>query len=1179
MKSGLLFPFLGHRWRFVGFLALIWSSILHAQVTVDGTFGPAGPLSGPHYAISADLGHQMGGNLFHSFGQFSIHAGESATFSGPNSVANIIGRVTGGQTSLIDGTMRSTIPGASLYLLNPAGILFGENARLDVQGSFHASTADYLRLSDGGRFDARAPEHSVLTVAPVAAFGFLGDAPAPITIDGSFLTVPAGRTLSLIGGDITLTDATVYAPGGRIDVAAVGSAGEVWSTATDLALQGFGAMGTLTLTREPTADRVMVERGELLGEMPLADLDTSGEGGGAIFIRGGRWVSRGGWVFADTYGARAGRDIQVTITGDIRFDQGSGLTADTLSAGAGGSIDLTADTLTLSNGSEIATRTVGAGDAGAVAVTVRDSVGIAGTDAEGFPSGLFATTLDSGSAGSISLDVGWLHLREGGEIATGTRGAGDGGDLTVTARHSVSLEGSSGLFASALGDSTGRAGTIRVTAPVIDLADRAGIGSVTEGSGDAGSITLEVDQLSLRRGGEIATGTRGAGDGGDLTVTARESVSIAGTDAEGFRSGLFANALEDSTGRAGAIRVTAPALDLADGARIESVTEGPGDAGSIALEVDQLSLRRGSQIATGTWGAGDGGDLTVTARDSVSLEDFSGLFASALGDSTGRAGTIRVTAPVIDLADRAGIGSVTEGSGDAGSIALEADQLSLRRGGEIAAGTRGAGDGGDLTVTARESVSLEDSGLFANALGDSTGRAGAIRVTAPALDLADGGRIESDTWGPGDAGSIALDVDQLSLRRGSVINTSTAGAGDGGDLTVTAREAVSLEDSGLFASALQDSTGRAGTIRVTAPALDLADGARIESGTWGSGDAGSITLEVDQLSLRRGSLIDASTAGAGDGGDLTVTARHLNIREGSIATSTYGDGDAGDIIINAGNVLIDGQGSEFFTGLFSSVLSSSAAGTGGGVYLTIADTLTVQQGGMINAGTFGAGNAGNVTITTPRLTLADGGKIQATAAQATGGNLFINVDHLKLFDGSEISSSVAGNELSDGGNVTLNSTNLVALSGSKITAQANQGRGGNIIVNADVFLHDAASISEVLNASSQVAGNDGAVRNNAPTTDISGSLVALNTGYLDAAGQLSPRCGTGDPDERSRFTMQGRGALPIGPDDPGMAPASRCGPEIVALTSTVTTEELGNDLLPTPPAEPPIPTAFGFNNR
>ena len=141
-------------WRWTLVLT-IYAGSIPAQVTMDGTLGRAGALPGPNYAITADLGQQVGGNLFHSFGTFSIPTGASATFSGPASVNNIIGRVTGGQVSQIDGTLRSTISGASLYLLNPAGVLFGENARLDVSGSVHVSTADTLRLRDGGQFPCK----------------------------------------------------------------------------------------------------------------------------------------------------------------------------------------------------------------------------------------------------------------------------------------------------------------------------------------------------------------------------------------------------------------------------------------------------------------------------------------------------------------------------------------------------------------------------------------------------------------------------------------------------------------------------------------------------------------------------------------------------------------------------------------------------------------------------------------------------------------------------------------------------------------------------------------------------------------------------------------------------------------------------------------------------------------
>src|SRR5439155_17967956 len=160
-------------------------------ITPDGTLGTAVTRSGNLYTITGGTRPGNGPNLFHSFDRFSVGTGNIASFTGPQTgIMNILSRVTGGQRSDIDGTLRSEISGANLYLLNPSGVLFGPNASLDVSGSFHVSTADYLRLADGARFSAHLSDTSVLTVAPPEAFGFLGPAPAPISVSGSTLAVP-----------------------------------------------------------------------------------------------------------------------------------------------------------------------------------------------------------------------------------------------------------------------------------------------------------------------------------------------------------------------------------------------------------------------------------------------------------------------------------------------------------------------------------------------------------------------------------------------------------------------------------------------------------------------------------------------------------------------------------------------------------------------------------------------------------------------------------------------------------------------------------------------------------------------------------------------------------------------------------------------------------------------------
>ena len=82
--------------------------------------------------------------------------------------------------------------------------MFGPNASLDISGSFYASTADYLQLGEGGRFDASQPDQTVLSVSAPSAFGFMGENAAGITVDNSKLAVDTGKSFGLIGGDLSI---------------------------------------------------------------------------------------------------------------------------------------------------------------------------------------------------------------------------------------------------------------------------------------------------------------------------------------------------------------------------------------------------------------------------------------------------------------------------------------------------------------------------------------------------------------------------------------------------------------------------------------------------------------------------------------------------------------------------------------------------------------------------------------------------------------------------------------------------------------------------------------------------------------------------------------------------------------------------------------------------------------
>src|SRR5438132_240994 len=185
-------------------LLILGAHPLLGGVVLDGSFGTRGPLPGPNFMITAPMGRLVNTNLFQSFSQFNLINTESATFTGPSTVHNILARVTSGGPSSIDGAVNSSIPGANLFFLNPAGVMFGAHAQVNVSGSFAVSTANYLKLADGGKFNTSLGGRDVLTSAPVSAFGFLTSAPAPVSITGSTLNVASQKSFSLVAGDITM---------------------------------------------------------------------------------------------------------------------------------------------------------------------------------------------------------------------------------------------------------------------------------------------------------------------------------------------------------------------------------------------------------------------------------------------------------------------------------------------------------------------------------------------------------------------------------------------------------------------------------------------------------------------------------------------------------------------------------------------------------------------------------------------------------------------------------------------------------------------------------------------------------------------------------------------------------------------------------------------------------------
>ena len=183
----------------------------------DGT-GTAVTPNGNQFNITGGTLSKDGANLFHSFSKFGLTAEQIANFQSSPAIRNILGRVTGGDISQIDGLIKVTGGNANLFLMNPSGIVFGRNARLDVPASFTATAANGIEFGSNWFNATGTNDYAALVGAP-SAFYFGMAKPGAILNFGQ-LNVPDGQNLTLLGGTVTSTG-TLKAPGGQITVAPV----------------------------------------------------------------------------------------------------------------------------------------------------------------------------------------------------------------------------------------------------------------------------------------------------------------------------------------------------------------------------------------------------------------------------------------------------------------------------------------------------------------------------------------------------------------------------------------------------------------------------------------------------------------------------------------------------------------------------------------------------------------------------------------------------------------------------------------------------------------------------------------------------------------------------------------------------------------------------------------------
>ena len=880
-------------------------SAAQSQVTLDGTLGPVQTLVGPDFQVTAELGHQVGGNLFHSFESFSLATGETAQFMGPSSVERIIGRVTGKHASIINGKLSSSVPAADLYLINPMGVSFGPTAIVDIEGSLHISTADRLRMKDGAYFNASYPNDSQLSSAVPETFGFLNNNPGQITIQQSSLVVSEGQAISLIAGDIEaygLPESnyeSLEAPGGEINLVSVASTNEV------------------IFENENNQLSIALNHSEALGEIKLVNssLQAGGDGGGTIMIRGGRLITDGSFIQASAKGpidgtlvSNPGLGIDIELTKDLQLVNDSAIETNVFEGVAhhSGGIRIRAHNIDIDEGSFINSNVGGIG-----------------------------------RSGDIDIEAKELTIHNQSLINARTAGSGDAGDIYIQA-NKVSLYGGGFIFSQAARNS-GSGGDIFINTDQLSLLnehDPSGLNGIASRSelmstGDAGNMKITTRELNLSGGRTfISAPTFGQGRGGNIDIEISDKAWLYGSELWPFDTGIFATTF--GIGKAGNISISANRIQASHYADILTSTFNRGDAGDLTVEVNHLQLSDGSNISSSSFGdaTGNAGDLNLIAKNIFisgvenSLNpgglNFTGLttFTSAPG---GDAGHLQIKAERLQLDKVSYISSQTQGPGQSGDIDIHVTKLDLLNGSAILANTLGAGHGGTVSIIA-DSVTLAGispqpiMGAAGNRqrvpssintqTGFGGGEGGEIQVTATDLIL-DAGQISAETFGSGKGGNIELSSDHLhikgrpgfsqSIQARSFCNLETCGeAGgisiqtetliaedtsistqtvlaSGGNIEIFSQEFVTLIDSNVTTS-VGGGNKSAGNISITEPnVLTLLDNSHIEANTFG-GVGGVVNISTDTLFQSPDSTITAEAESRlGIDGVVEVDAPDTNI--------------------------------------------------------------------------------------------------------------------------------------------------------------------------------------------------------------------------------------------------------------------------------------------------------------
>ena len=715
-------------------------NIAQAQVTPDNTVDTNVNQNGNVSEITG--GQTRGDNLFHSFQDFSVPTGNEAFFDNADTIENVFSRVTGGNISNIDGLIRAN-GSASLFLVNPAGIIFGQNASLNIGGSFIGSSADSILFPDGVEFSASDTQaQPVLTVNAPIGLGFR-DNPGDLVNRANFLDdggtpddpadddliglrVTDDNTIGLIGGNVLIDSGSVSSTGGRIEIGSVAGNNTVSLTEVaegwDIGYEGVTNFQDINLTAS-------------------AFVESFDENTGDIEIQG-RNISllEGSQIAINSEVGQAG-NISVIASESLTINSnGASFPSQIIenikkeATGAGSQISIDTPQLSLINGGQITTRNLNTGNGADIVVNSPkiqlDKLGAILAQAQ--PDA-------TGNGGNITIETSELIVNGAGQVSTATFGAGNAGDIIVDAAKSIELSGTTEFPIPGTNQTTLRSSKFS-----------ASVGSNAQATGNGGNIITNSPRLIIADGAEIASVSRNQGNGGNITINAPDSILLTGTspliEFRGTGRSLITVGVEPAfetpsgetifnTGKGGQLNINTGELTIAEGAAISANTLSLGDGGNIDIDADKLIVRNGGQIGAGsllnsqflTSERGQGGNITIKANDLVEIVgqreiDGRSLISRifTLTEGTGTAGDLTLNTNRLTIEDGGDIDSRGIGAGTAGNLILQAQAANLSRG-EIIADT-GTGQGGNITFSIADNLVLKNSSsISARATGNANG--------------------------------------------------------------------------------------------------------------------------------------------------------------------------------------------------------------------------------------------------------------------------------------------------------------------------------------------------------------------------------------------------------------------------------------------------------------------------